>query len=158
VIKQNIAGLETYRYHGRLIEQAGNRLVLEATFDRPDVEFHGMLLARGDRFVETYYTDCWYNIFAIHARDDDHLRGWYCNIGCPAEFDGERLSYKDLCLDLLVFPDGRQIVLDEDEFAALEISPALRQQALAALSELQAFAAASGFTALWITQPNPTDK
>jgi hypothetical protein len=43
-----------------------------------------------------------------------------------------------LALDLLVFPDGRQIVLDEDEFNALPLSEAERQSALAALAELQA--------------------
>ena len=41
-------------------------------------------LRRGDRFIETYYTDRWYNIFEIHAREDDRLKGWYCNIAKPA--------------------------------------------------------------------------
>ena len=97
-----------------------------------------MTLAKGDRFVETYYTDHWYNIFEIYAREDDHLRGWYCNIGYPAELDGNILSYIDLALDLLVFPNGRQIVLDEDEYANLDISPKIRQKARDALAELQA--------------------
>ena len=30
-----------------------------------------MILAKGDRFVETYYTNRWYNTFEIHAREDD---------------------------------------------------------------------------------------
>ena len=51
------------------------------------------------------------------------LRGWYCNIGKPALLDGDCLSYVDLALDLLVFPDGRQFVLDEDEFLRLDLSP-----------------------------------
>lgn len=97
-----------------------------------------MPLSAGDRFVETYYTNRWYNMFEIHAREDDHLRGWYCNISHPAEIDGNTLSYIDLALDLLVFPDGRQVVLDEDEFADLEISPKIRGQARQALTELQA--------------------
>ncbi len=40
--------------------------------------------------------------------------------------DGDCLSYVDLALDLLVFPDGRQFVLDEDEFLKLDLSPADR--------------------------------
>ena len=48
------------------------------------------------------------------------------------------LSYIDLSLDLLVFPDGRQVVLDEDEFAELEIEDEVRNQARLALQELQA--------------------
>jgi hypothetical protein len=146
LVKQNPAGQQTYRYHGRLLERSAERLVIEAFFTRHDMDFNGLLLGKGDRFVETYYTDRWYNIYEVHAREDDAIRGWYCNISFPAEFDGACLSYRDLCLDLLVFPDGRQIVLDEDEFALLDIPPALRQRALDALSELQALAANTGLT------------
>jgi protein associated with RNAse G/E len=96
-----------------------------------------MPLCRGDRFVETYYTDRWYNVYEIYAHQDGHLRGWYCNVGCPAVLDGNSLSYIDLALDLLVFPDGRQLVLDEKEFYELDLPPEIRAQALAALAELQ---------------------
>ena len=138
VIKRNDRGQETWRYQGRRLEQADGRLVLEAFFDREDMWLQGMLLSKGDRFIETYYTDRWYNIFEIHSRDDDSLRGWYCNISRPAEIEGDAVSWIDLALDLLVFPDRRQVVLDEDEFARLEISPEERRQAQAALVELQA--------------------
>jgi len=138
LIKKNVYGQPTYRYHARLVEQRDSALILEAHFDRDDINLHGLLLGRGDRFVETWYTDRWYNIFEIHAREDDHIRGWYCNIGLPAEVEGSTISYVDLALDLLVFPDGRQIVLDEDEFYALDLSPDTRRQALESLQNLQA--------------------
>jgi protein associated with RNAse G/E len=137
VIKRNIDRQETWRYQGKIIHQDDKKLVLEAFFDREDSVFHGMQLYRGDRFVETYYRDRWYNIFEIHARDDDRLRGWYCNIAHPAELDGNVLSYIDLALDLLVFPDGRQLVLDENEFNQLPLSPEIRSRAQQALTELQ---------------------
>jgi predicted RNA-binding protein associated with RNAse of E/G family len=47
------------------------------------------------------------------------------------------LFFNDLALDLLVFPDGRQIVLDEDEFYSLSLAPQVRQRALTTLGELQ---------------------
>jgi predicted RNA-binding protein associated with RNAse of E/G family len=137
VIKRNDRGQETWRYQGRRLEQADGRLVLEAFFDKEDMWFQGMLFGKGDCFIETYFTDRWYNIFEIHARDDNHLRGWYCNISRPVEINGDTISWIDLALDLLVFPDLRQVVLDEDEFARLEISPDERRQAQAALVELQ---------------------
>lgn len=137
VIKRNVHGQETWRYQGRLLEKDGNKVVLEAFFDRKDTWVGGLLLATGDRFLETYYTDRWYNFFEIHARQDDRLRGWYCNIGCPAEIDGDTLSYVDLALDLVVLPGGQQVILDEDEFEQLEISPDTRARARTALSELQ---------------------
>jgi protein associated with RNAse G/E len=138
IVKLNPLGQVTWRYQGQVLERQPDCLVLEAYFDRPDVEdFHGIQLRQGDRFIETYYTDRWYNIFEIHAVEDDHLRGWYCNIAAPAQIEGDTLSYVDLALDLLVYPDRRQLVLDEDEFALLEITGQQKRQALHALEELQ---------------------
>ena len=137
VIKLNIQEEETWRYQGRLLSQDEHSMTLEAFFDREDRDLHGMWLGKGDRFIETYYTDRWYNIFEIHAREDDRLRGWYCNIARPAQITGGTISYVDLALDLIVFADGRQIVVDEDEFSALNPSSELREQAYQALEELQ---------------------
>jgi len=139
VSKRNEHNLETWRYKAWLLENKDGRIVMEARFDREDTNLHGMLLEKGDRFIETYYTNRWYNTFEIHAREEDQLRGWYCNIGKPAEFDGQVLSYVDLALDLLVFPDGRQVILDEDEFSDLEIAEPVRQQALNALEDLRSY-------------------
>lgn len=136
VRKLDHTGEVAWQYTGDLIACENGRIVLEAYFDREDLEFKGMPLRRGDRFIETYFTDRWYNIFEIHARENDRLRGWYCNIGRPAVLDGDTLSYVDLALDLLVFPDGRQIVLDEDEFLALPLDSSTRKQARQALQEL----------------------
>jgi hypothetical protein len=137
VLKLDLQGQITWRYQGELFEHDGTRLVLQAYFDREDHVFHGMPFRRGDLFIETWYTDRWYNIFEIHAREDGRLRGWYCNIGYPAKWEDGTLSYVDLALDLLVYPDGKQLVLDQDEFEALALSAQDRRQALAALDELQ---------------------
>ncbi len=39
----------------------------------------------------------------------------------PAEFSDGKIAYIDLALDLLVYPDGRYLILDEDEFEALAL-------------------------------------
>ncbi len=137
VIKRNVQGQETWRYRGRVLEKTANRLRLEAFFNRADTPFHGMLLANGDRFIETYYTDRWYNVYEIHDRLTDELKGWYCNVTEPAVFDADSVSYVDLALDLLVYPDKRMLVLDEDEFADLPLDEATRRRARAALEELK---------------------
>lgn len=137
VIKLDESGNEIWRYDGEEIKRQETCIVLEAFFNRSDINFHGMQMQCGDRFVETYYTDRWYNIFEIHDHHDDHLRGWYINIGYPAMIEGNTLSYKDLALDVLVFPDGRQLVLDEDEFNLLDLTNEVRGKALEALSEIQ---------------------
>lgn len=138
IIKQNPAGEETWRYPGSILKRDEKSLVIEAFFDREDLDFHGMCLCYGDRFVETYFFERWYNIFEIHDRTDDRLKGWYCNVCSPAVEKDGLLMYRDLALDLLVFPNGSQLVLDEDEFAALMISPTEQKTALAALAELEA--------------------
>jgi predicted RNA-binding protein associated with RNAse of E/G family len=138
VIKRNATGEEVLRYSGSILIQAGNTIVLEAYFSRPDLPIMGTVLRKGDRFVETYYTDRWYNIFEIHDREDDRIKGWYCNITRPAIFEaGNRLSYIDLALDLWISPQGDQTILDEDEFAALVLDDRIRIQARTALAELR---------------------
>jgi predicted RNA-binding protein associated with RNAse of E/G family len=138
VIKRDILGHELWRYSGELLHKEGTALVLEARFNRPDRMLVDELLKQGDRFVETYYTDHWYNIFEIHDRDDDRLKGWYCNVCKPAVMEAaDVISYVDLALDLWVAPDGGQTVLDEDEFAALALDAKTRSVARMALVELQ---------------------
>ncbi|MEA4907280.1 MAG: DUF402 domain-containing protein [Chloroflexi bacterium] len=138
VIKRNHEGKETWRYDARILERRTDGVLIEAFFNRPDLPFHGITLGQGDRFIEAYYTQCWFNIFEIHDRGDDHLKGWYCNVTRPAEIKDGEISYVDLALDLLVYPDGKQLVLDEDEFEELHLPEDLQQQARAALQELQA--------------------
>jgi protein associated with RNAse G/E len=137
VQKKNPAGKVTYEYEGTLLEHDGHSVKIEALFDRADMAFMDVVFKTGDRFVEYYYTDCWYNIFAIYDRDDGRVKGWYCNIGMPAVFEEGIVSYVDLALDLWVSADGRQTVLDEDEFEALELSDELRAGAIRGLSELK---------------------
>ncbi len=137
VQKKNLAGEVTYEYEGVLLSRDEHMIVLEALFDRADMPFMDVIFKTGDRFVEYYYTDRWYNIFAIHDREDGRIKGWYCNIGNPAVFEDAVVSYIDLALDLWVSADGKQTVLDQDEFEALELSEELRTGALNGLKELQ---------------------
>ena len=92
-------------------------------------------LSYGDRFFERYYSNRWYNTFEIHDRDSNQIKCWYCNVSYPAELGEETILFRDLALDLLVYPDGRQHVLDEDEFALLELPDSDRTRARAALDE-----------------------
>jgi uncharacterized protein len=139
VIKRNLEGREVMRYSGMVLSKGPGGITLEANFEHADVPVANIVLRRGDRFIETYYTDRWYNIFEIHNRENDRLKGWYCNIGKPAVAEGtDIISYIDLALDLWVAADGTQTVLDEDEFAALDLDAETRSQARAALAELQA--------------------
>lgn len=137
VQKKNPSGEVTYEYEGTLLSRDEHTIVLEALFDRADMPFMEVVFKTGDRFVEYYYTDRWYNIFAVHDRDDGKLKGWYCNIGQPAVSEDGIVSYIDLALDLWVSTSGQQSVLDKDEFEALNLEEELRVGALRGLEELK---------------------
>ncbi len=137
VQKKNLAGKVTYEYEGILLSRDEHSVTLEALFDRVDMPFIDVVFRTGDRFVETYYTDRWYNIFAIHDQEDGKIKGWYCNIGKPAVIEDNVVSYVDLALDLWVSVDGKQTVLDEDEFEALALNEELRVGALNGLDKLK---------------------
>jgi protein associated with RNAse G/E len=135
--KKNPAGEVTYEYEGSLLKRDEHSITLEALFDRADLPFMDTVFKTGDRFVEIYFTDRWYNIFTIHDRDDGKVKGWYCNIGMPAEVGEARVSYVDLALDLWVSTEGKQTVLDEDEFEKLQLDETTRSSALHGLHELK---------------------
>lgn len=127
-------------YTAELIELDGTRICVEARFNLDGRDVGGLWLQRGDRFVETYYRDRWYNVFAVYDAENGRFKGWYANVSRPARLEGDHLYADDLALDLLVFPEGRLRVLDEDEFAALPLNAEERAQALAALDEMKRLA------------------
>jgi len=137
VQKKNPAGEVTYEYEGILLSHAENSITLEALFDREDMPFMDIILKKGDRFVEHYYTNRWYNVFAVYDRDNGELKGWYCNVGEPAVIEDSRVSYVDLALDLWISANGKQTVLDEDEFEKLDLNEELSARALSGLNELK---------------------
>ena len=65
VLKRNLDGEVTWQYEGRVLRRETNCVVLEAHFNREDMPFMDVVLKRGDRFVETFFTDRWYNVFEI---------------------------------------------------------------------------------------------
>jgi uncharacterized protein len=136
-LKKNLADEVVWQYEGTVLHRKENEVRLEALFNRDDLPFMGVVLKRNDRFVETFYSDRWYNIFEIYDRDDGKLKGWYCNIGKPAVIADDFVSYVDLALDLWVSADGRQTVLDEDELEEMSLDDGLKQKAHEALKELQ---------------------
>lgn len=137
VQKKNLDGEVVYEYEGELLHQDEYSVTLEALFTRDDMPFMDVIFKKDDRFIEYYYSDRWYNIFEIHDRDDDHFKGWYCNIGMPAVIEDGIVSYVDLALDLWVSTNGNQTVLDEDEFESLKLNKELRAGALKGLEELK---------------------
>jgi protein associated with RNAse G/E len=76
----------------------------------------------------------------VHSVKDDRIKGWYCNITRPAHIDDNAVSAVDLALDVWIGVDGSVLVLDEDEFARLNLAETDRHAALKALEELKELA------------------
>lgn len=140
VHKCDAAGREVWAWQAVLRRATPTSIQVEARFNGPEVDRHGLTFRRGDRFLETYYADRWYNVFAVYGVDTRAFKGWYCNVTRPARLEGGHVRFEDLALDLLVLPDGTTHVLDEDEFEQLELSEADRAAARDSLEELRRLA------------------
>ena len=136
VYKLDHHGREVWRYPARVLARDAHSIRLEGFFNRDDTPVGPAVFKRGDRLVETFYSDRWYNVFAVYDRDDGALKGWYCNVTRPAMISDDAVSGDDLALDVWVSPDGAVTVLDEEEFAALALSDDDRDSARQALAQL----------------------
>lgn len=135
--KLDESGNEIWKYPAHILHRTDFYIRLEAHFDRDVVQVGPLVLHRGDKFIETYYFNRWYNIFEVFDGEGAFFKGWYCNITRPAVMEEQELYAEDLALDLVVMPDGTQEVLDEQEFEGIELSADDRVQALRALHTLQ---------------------
>ena len=115
VRKLTYEGRETWRWTGKLVEQVDGVTVINALFNAPARDLGYMTLETTDLFHEFYYANRWFNIFQVF-KDDGSLKGWYCNITKPAVFSDGGIDFVDMALDVFVYPDGRTLVLDENEF------------------------------------------
>jgi hypothetical protein len=66
---------------------------------------------------------------------DGHTLGLYFNISDRPHLTSQRMVWRDLVVDVLVTPDGRCRVLDEDE-VPVDVDPSLRLRIEAARDEL----------------------
>jgi len=137
VHKLDHGGRETWHYTGIALARGETWLCLEAYFNGPEGDAGYVVWQRGDRFVEDFYTDRWYNVFEIHDAAHDGIKGWYCNISYTASITDNSVRWRDLELDIWVSPVGEVLLLDQDEFAALPIDTDIRIRALTAVDDLR---------------------
>jgi PncC family amidohydrolase len=139
VRKLDHAGREVTAYPGRVLGRTPTSVVLATRWERPPMDLGYVVLETGDRWIEIFYSDCWYNVLRIHA-GDGRLKGWYCNITRPARISALEVIAEDLALDLWVDCLGRATLLDEDEFAALSLTARERAAAREAVDTLERMA------------------
>ena len=136
VVKLNPVGEEKIRYQGEVLKETLDSAVLRASWTLPAKNLGYITFEPGDRFIEYYFTNRWFNIFDI-ADAHDRRKGWYCNVAEPAVITEDRIEQVDLLLDVWVDPAGDIQILDEDEFAAdTTLSNKQRQGARQGLQDL----------------------
>ena len=97
---------------GYVIEANERRIV--AVTDRTLVsEADGRKWVTREPAVCFYYPDRWYNVICMIRKGGVH---YYCNIASPSLVDEEAIKNIDYDLDVKILPNGKIIVLDEDEF------------------------------------------
>lgn len=100
---------------GHLLRRNSERILLEGFFDA-DVSHPDLgLIRNGTRSVESFFADRWYNHFAFYEPAGD-FRNHYINISMPPEIGDASVDYVDLDIDIIIWPDGRVDLLDQEEF------------------------------------------
>lgn len=135
--KLSAAGEEIIVYTGEVLERDGDSVKVRAVFNHKGSRFGTLEIERGDVFIESYFENRWYNIFEVRDGESGRLKGWYCNIVRPAVIEDQEVRQEDLALDFVVDPEGVPNVFDREEFEELSLSAEEREQAQAALQELQ---------------------
>lgn len=147
VFKLRPDGSVATRYDAVEIDAPDGWVAVRANWVHGRVDIGHFAFEPGDVLDEYFALDRPYNAFATWRADGTFV-AWYCNVTHPTMIDGDELRWHDLWVDVLVMPDGRTIVLDEDELADSGLAtrdPALHAMILAARDELLALAAAGAY-------------
>jgi protein associated with RNAse G/E len=121
VQKYKLDGSLKIRYWGELIGASQDKRLIRAVGNTDQQIFGDYWLRDGDEYFEWYSSLKGYNILEIHERHSTQIKFWYCNLCCPARFVGQTIVWTDLALDLLVTPQKQFFLLDQDEFALLNL-------------------------------------
>ena len=123
----------TITMNGTALEMRDDLLVVGRTFaPRGTYDSIGAPKLPGDHGTVEVAEGAWVLRRAYH-RADDSLIGELFNIQTPARFGLGEVSYTDLEIDVVRFPDGRVQVVDEQDLESAvrggHIPPAIAQQA-----------------------------
>ena len=102
-------------WYGGVLSESPELIVLVAKFEE-DVHHNDLgHIKAGTISFEHFLFQKWYNIFRFHQPSGE-LLAYYINISMPPILEGNTLSYIDLDIDVVVWPDKLVNVLDLDDF------------------------------------------
>ena len=89
-------------------------IVLDGRFDAEVTHPDLGKIRKGTISVEHYWLNRHYNVFRFYE-PDGQLKFYYCNANLLPEIANGTLRYIDLELDLIIYPDGTEQLLDESD-------------------------------------------
>ena len=111
----------------RLLIEPGKRAVLRYTWTK---ELHvggtDLVVPRGGFTVSHYWADRPYNVYHFLSAPEPggpRTLAYYCNVIGATAIADDLISYDDLVVDVLIYPSGSAVVLDEEELPADLPSP-----------------------------------
>ncbi len=114
-IKTTLAG-ERKAFDCELLRLRAGEAVVTYRMPR-DVQLEDLLLRRGTLSLGYFWQDRPYNVY--HWIDADRTTlALYYNIADATRISARQIEWRDLAVDVLITPDGRCRVLDEDELPA----------------------------------------
>jgi hypothetical protein len=103
------------RYRCELLRKESGRAVLRYVSDRAFASSRfGVTFPPGCVTLALYWSSRPYIFWAIYSPSAD-LLGYLVHICKDMEISESSLSYLDMLLDIWFYPDGRRLILDEDE-------------------------------------------
>lgn len=112
------------KFECRLVHREPGHVVIRHEITGQGGEVAGIGLPDGTVTYAYYWTDRLYNVYHW-LLPDGTTAGYYFNLADQTEIGKDHVAWRDLVVDVLVAPDGRCQVLDEDELPA-DLGPALR--------------------------------
>lgn len=111
-IKRFLLGGEK-RFHCRQLSTGTNHAVVLWVASTP-MDVHGIRLPTGTVSFGHFWADRYYNVYHWVSPVRRTI-GMYFNIADETRITGDVLAWRDLIVDIILTPDGRVQVLDEDE-------------------------------------------
>lgn len=119
--EKDIVYIQSFKHDGSLHRTWATGFVIEANVKRIVAVTDRALVSESDgrKWITKepaicfFYPDKWFNVICMIRKGGVH---YYCNIASPSLVDEEAIKNIDYDLDVKIFPNGKVMILDEDEY------------------------------------------
>jgi hypothetical protein len=81
--KLDAAGQVIFGWQAELLHETATTRLARATFNLKPNQVDRIMLLPGDQFLESYFTNAWYNVIEVHDQQSAVIKAWYCNLSFP---------------------------------------------------------------------------